>query len=368
VAAQQGDTPAPRKNDNPWVDSYFPYISSAPYDFPMVYAHFSYFKKADYYDRSIFVGNFSADAGISFRGSRALILTFDAPLLWPHWRLAARVGTYRQALLGYHGLGNNTTVDKALQDSVSDFYRVSRTRYWVQAEASRELVRRVFVAVGGTYLPSHFSAVSGLSQFRNDYGDDLKDTDVRGSLRLVYDGRNNEYNPKKGLYAEVSGMVGSGGDGYQRYGAVVAGWLPVPITEGTNLAAWIGGSNLTGTPPLNARFEVPVWEQEVPVLGGAQSNRGIPSQRFVGTGVLDARLEARQDIIDAGDFGAVIVFVFTDAGRVFENEPYRITTDGLKVGYGGGLAIRILRSTVITFNFAGGPEGFQFSTGARWPF
>ena len=40
----------------------------------------------------------------------------------------------------------------------------------------------------------------------------------------------------------------------------------------------------------------------------------------------------------------------------------------MKVGGGGGVAIRLLRSTILTFNFAGGPEGFQFSAGANWPF
>jgi outer membrane protein assembly factor BamA len=125
---------------------------------------------------------------------------------------------------------------------------------------------------------------------------------------------------------------------------------------------------MNGTPPLNARFEVPIWEAEIPVLGGAQSNRGLASQRYVGRGVLAARLEARQDIINAGDFGALIVFIFADAGRVFENEAFKITTEDMKLGGGGGVAVRLLRSTILTFNFAGGPEGFQFSAGANWPF
>lgn len=40
----------------------------------------------------------------------------------------------------------------------------------------------------------------------------------------------------------------------------------------------------------------------------------------------------------------------------------------LHVGGGGGLALRILRSTVLQFNFAGGPDGFLFSIGTGWAF
>ena len=37
-------------------------------------------------------------------------------------------------------------------------------------------------------------------------------------------------------------------------------------------------------------------------------------------------------------------------------------------GGGGGIALRILRSTIFTFNFAGGPDGFNFSVGNGWMF
>jgi hypothetical protein len=53
---------------------------------------------------------------------------------------------------------------------------------------------------------------------------------------------------------------------------------------------------------------------------------------------------------------------------VFEEESFRLTTDDLHVGGGGGVALRILRSTIFTFNFAGGPDGFNFSVGNGWMF
>jgi hypothetical protein len=41
---------------------------------------------------------------------------------------------------------------------------------------------------------------------------------------------------------------------------------------------------------------------------------------------------------------------------------------GSAIGGGAGLALRILRTTVLQFNFAGGPDGFLFSMGTGWMF
>jgi hypothetical protein len=40
----------------------------------------------------------------------------------------------------------------------------------------------------------------------------------------------------------------------------------------------------------------------------------------------------------------------------------------VKVGGGGGVGIRILRSTIFTINLAGGPDGFNSSLGSGWMF
>jgi hemolysin activation/secretion protein len=113
---------------------------------------------------------------------------------------------------------------------------------------------------------------------------------------------------------------------------------------------------------------MPVWEGEIPVLGGTYSNRGVAFQRLAGKGALFASAELRHNLLDLGDFGAFTLFGFVDAGRVFEQEDFKLTTEDMKVGAGGGLAIRLLRFTIWTFNFAGGPDGFQFSAGSGWAF
>jgi hypothetical protein len=133
---------------------------------------------------------------------------------------------------------------------------------------------------------------------------------------------------------------------------------------------YIGALEAHGSPLPDAIsfHQYAAWDNAVPVLGGEYSHRSFDTGRFAGKGVLFGNLEVHHDLLPFGDLGAVTLLAFVDAGRVFEQESFRITTDGMKVGGGGGVAIRILRSTIFTINFAGGPDGFNYSVGSRWMF
>jgi outer membrane protein assembly factor BamA len=182
----------------------------------------------------------------------------------------------------------------------------------------------------------------------------------------VYDTRNNEFNTQKGLLLEVGAQAGSGNDGYTRLYTVLRGY--VPVREGTVVAARLTASGMGGDPTLNARFYVPAWENQIPVLGGQYSHRSFDTGRFAGKHLLMGNLEVRHDLLPFGDLGAITLVGFLDAGRIFEQESFSLTTDGVKVGGGGAVALRILRSSIFTFNFAGGPDGFNFSVGSGWMF
>src|ERR687897_5330 len=110
------------------------------------------------------------------------------------------------------------------------------------------------------------------------------------------------------------------------------------------------GAALSRTPTLNARYYIPAWENQIPVLGGQYSHRSFDTGRFAGKHVVFGNLEVRHDLLPFGDLGAVTLLAFLDAGRVFE-EPFKVTTKDMKVGGGGGVALRILRSSIFTFNF-----------------
>jgi outer membrane protein assembly factor BamA len=362
LAAQGGGS------DAPWRDSFYPFFPSLGNNFPLIAIHFEQRKAADYFARSPYAGLFSMDIGQGFTGARLVVARFHAPLLRKGWRLAANVGTTRETRLGYYGLGNDAVFDDRLvRNSQPHWYEARRARYFANLEVSRQLVGPLYLAGAGGVEHSNLSDLDKPSLFRTEIGTaDLSDTDVRGRVTLVLDARDNEFNTTKGIFAQASVAGGSGGDGYTRLTADVRGYLP--LREGTVLAARAGGSSLSSKAPLNARFEVPLWESEISVLGGAYSHRGLGFQRLAGRGVLFAAAELRHDLLNLGDLGAFTLFGFFDAGRVFEQEDFKLTTKDMKLGGGGGLAIRLLRFTIWTFNFGGGPDGFEFSAGSGWSF
>jgi outer membrane protein assembly factor BamA len=351
----------------PWRTSYFPYITGGANDSPVLAFRVRHWQPADYEARVTTSAALTADAGITSKGSRHLKLQFKAPQLWRDWRINTFVGAIREARYGYFGLGNDTQYNKDLVTKADPFiYRVRRTRYRGLLEVTRALRGPLQVAVLGDVERARFTTLPGPSLFQSDFGTELKQTDVSGRVALVYDTRDNEYNTHRGLLLEAGTQVGSGGDGYTRLYTVLRGYLPV--REGTVVAARIAASGLGGTPSLDARYTIPAWENWIPVLGGQYSHRSLDTGRLAGRHVLLGNLEVRHDLLPFGDLGAITLLGFVDAGRVFEQENFSLTTKGLKVGGGGGIALRILRSSIITFNFAGGPDGFKFSLGTGWMF
>src|SRR5574338_388384 len=93
----------------------------------------------------------------------------------------------------------------------------------------------------------------------------------------------------------------------------------------------------TVTPGLSA------WESPVKVYGGSHTNRGLDGNRLLGTGVLMGSAEVRQYLMTFKNAVTIGVVGFVDAGRVFQGERLRLTTDDLSVSGGGGLVLRLLR-------------------------
>ena len=365
AAAQE---PAEKPTAAPWRTSYFPYVSGGSNDGPVLSFRVRYWQPAEYEDRVTANAALNAEAGITPRGGRHAYVQFRAPQLLEGWRFDAKVGAAREVRYGFFGLGNDTQYDKNLVTDADPFlYRVRRTRYRGSAEVTRRLNGPFQLAVLGDVEQTRFTTLPGPSLFASEIDpNELKQTDVSGRLALIYDTRDNEYNTHQGLLLEAGTQVGSGGDGYTRLYAILRGYLTV--REGTVVAARLAASGTGGTPTLDALYTIPGWEKEIPVLGGQYSHRSLDTGRLAGRHVLFGNLEVRHDLIAFGDLGAITLIGFVDAGRVFQGENFRFTTNDLKVGGGGGLGLRILRSTIFTFNFAGGPDGFNYSVGSGWMF
>jgi hypothetical protein len=361
LAAQDGE------RRSPWRLSYFPYLSGGANDGPVLSARMRYWQPADYEDRVTANAALDIAAGISPQGSRYAGVKFSGPQIWEGWRVLGVVAAERLARLGYFGLGNDTEKNDDLVDESDPFlYRVRRTRYKAVAEVTRALHGPLSVALQGDVEATRFTTLPGPSLFQTDFGEELEQDDVAGRLALIYDTRDIEYNTHQGLLLEAGVQHGSGGDGYTRLYGIFRGYLQV--REGTVIAARIAGAGTGGAPTLNARYMLPAWEKGLSVLGGESSHRALDTGRLAGKGTLFGNLEVRHDLLPFGDLGAVTLLAFVDAGRVFEEESWRLTTKDMKVGGGGGIGLRILRSTIFTFNFAGGPDGFNFEVGSGWMF
>ncbi len=354
--------------DVPWRTSYFPYLSGLSNDGPLISFRLRHSQAAPYEERVTENAALTLDGGIGFRGTRYLYGQFRAPLLLSGWRFAALVIASRESRFGFFGLGNDTPYDPAnVTDADPLFYRVTRTAYRGRLEVTRRLHGPLYLALAGEAVSARFTAPDeGTSVFRQTVGPSLSQGDVSGRAALVLDTRDVEYDPHRGLLLEAGGQVASGGDGYRRLYAVLRGW--VEPRRGTVVAVRLGGSQLYGTPTLDSRFVIPAWEHPIYVLGGQFSLRGVETGRFAGSGVLLGNLEVRQDVKSFGGLGGLMLLGFVDAGRVFEGEKLRLTTDGIKVGAGGGIALRALRSNIFTLSLARGPGRTRLTFGYGWMF
>ena len=375
---------AAQEEVNPWRISDFPYLMGDPTNGLQIIGHIQYAREADYDARVPYDGYLALEAGYGTRSSRFAVLKFRGPKLKDGWRFAFDGGGVREGKFGYYGQGPNGQGGFDL-DSPTDFFRVHRTRYFARGEVTRRLVRQLHAAVSAGVVHYKYTLLDASDAFRTDYLDaPLSGTDASARLALVFDTRNNELVPAKGVLLEAGLYAGSGkfeqrnlapggggsvtsfsGSGYAGGYAHLRGYFSP--RSGTILAGRVAIRGLSANAPLDARYVIPGWEREVTVLGGADSHRSFVRGRFVGRGVLLSSFEVRHTLIDVGDYGAITILAFLDAGRAFEGGP-SLTTSGLKVGGGGGLGLKVIRSALLTFNFATGPDGFTFSMGNGWAF
>ncbi|MFI5234221.1 MAG: BamA/TamA family outer membrane protein [Gemmatimonadales bacterium] len=355
---------------DPWRNSFYPVISYTGNDGFGLGAEVTWTKRAPWDATFPHRAQLALLASYSTAGSYTAFVTFAAPGLSPDWRFRAEAGAERQAHFEFYGLGDTTTWDRSLATGADKYYyRLDRRHLVGNFELSRRLHGHLWLAGAGAYSHTRFDPLSGNSVFKQMHPvGSLIDDDATGRLSLVLDTRDNEYDTRRGLLLETSALAGSGGAGYQRYTTVLRGWKAF----GDYATWWVDGrvlaSSTNSMPPLNAQFFLQTWENSIRSFGGVETNRGLVDQRYVGRDVLAANLNVNRDLVNVGLYGALSVHAFVDAGRVFENEGFSLTANGMKVGGGAGVALRFGRTAIYTFNFAGGPDGFVFTLGDGWMF
>ena len=361
---------AAQSADEPWRDSYFPVIAYTGNDGLSIGARYTLTQRAEYSAPYFHKGALLLDASAAASGSYLASARFKAPGIRRGWRLDLTATLARQNRFEFYGLGQDTPYHA---DSVTDdqpyYYKVRRAQRLVKGEVSRRLTGRWWLTGMAQYKRTEFTDLPGPSIFSTGFGTAHTERDAVGRIGLVYDARDNDYDTHRGLLLDVGMLHGSGdGDGYDRWVAEARGWVPFGEWQSTWLSTRLVASAAQGDVPLDARFYLPVWEGQVRVLGGAESHRGMLDQRLVGRDLLFGNLTLHHDFINAGGLMAAGVIGFVDAGRVFEEDEFALTTEGMQLGGGAGFYFRLMQTGVYTFNFAQGPDGFVFTLGNAWMF
>lgn len=246
----------------------------------------------------------------------------------------------------FHGFGNQSPSDPG-----GDAYEVSQTQLRAQAALEIRPMRDLRVWFGPAYkwtnpdsIVAPHAALLGEDTFWQAGAEGGAVFDVRDSVAY----------PRHGVRAELvaSGWGSEVGSAFGRMEGSVSGYATVPGTYfGPTLAVRVGGQFAAGDYPF----------QESAFLGGSQSLRGYPSQRFRGDAALfgSAELRARLAYVNLGLARFHVgVFGLVDAGRVY--------VDGDSPGdwhtaTGGGISLGTLGRT-FTAAYASGEKGSIYLT------
>jgi outer membrane protein assembly factor BamA len=358
----------PRKN---WVDHLYPFLYYSSIDGFWLAGHYDWSSPMGFADRPepIF-GRVGLDVGASTQGSYAFVVDAQAPAYWDGWRLGLTLSLTRANRLGYYGQGNNSTFDRDSTAGRSYFYRVSRRTRGARLTIQRRVIGPLRLLVGGTFEHAEFRELPGVSVFQRDRlagtigSDDLPFNDAVVRAGIVFDTRDLEVDPHRGVFAEA--LVGSGRGYTRRTGAIHAYVHPL---ERLILAGRLGAEGMTGTPPVGAQLTMESSEGPIVAVGGVRSLRGYYDDRFLGPGKLVGGVEARYGVLWAPRLLEVKLFAFYDAGRVFgPGESVRLTRHGLHAAKGGGIAVTMLRNTLLIFELGRGSEGSQFTFSTSWSY
>ncbi|HEX9728465.1 MAG TPA: BamA/TamA family outer membrane protein [Gemmatimonadales bacterium] len=358
-------------------DVWYPKLFWTPRDGATVGGYFAIvapLRYADFDNPAPHVAALSLDGQVSTSGTRFLTLDAFAPSLVRGWRLRVTGSAERWNRENYFGLGEASTIDDANQsDSLPHFYRARHVRHLLRAEVQRRVVGPVRLLAGLHAERWTIEPLEPVSQLATDRAAGIDPTigratgDVAVRFGLIVDTRVDESAPDRGLLFEaIHGIADAdiAGDlSYTRTTVSLRGFLP--IGETLILGGRLAGQRMGGTPRLGSYAVIESTDGPFTGLGGAVSHRALVNNRYLGRSTLFANLDLRYALIY---FPRVSLLAFVDAGRVFEQESFRITFDGLAVGGGTGLFLQLARNGIAGMTVGLGPDGLAFDFHTKWSF
>jgi hypothetical protein len=310
----------------------------------------------------------------------------DLPgLIGGRLRVRSRVWFRRQIDTGWYGLGNESVASQPWEDleEGSEAYVVARRFHEYDAieAGGRSFVRALLAEdlefFGGASIFWVWPTVYPESRLELDLAGGSGEATVHalvGAERhgvlegvggLLFDTRDSETDPERGVYTEFSvrgGPVFEANTGY--FGVNAVGRLYIPVVPYYLTLGLRGlGDVLLGSPPFYELARTGgFWPIEA--LAGPMGVRGMRARRYHGKVKLLANLEARFRFFSLRVFGnhtTIGAVAFLDAGRTWADTAPHPELDGLapgiKVGVGTGLRIRFGTTFMVRADFAWTSDG-----------
>jgi outer membrane protein assembly factor BamA len=319
------------------------------------------------------------DGQLATSGSRQITLEARIPAFVSGWRFALMLEGARRARENYYGIGDTTVYTESLiTDASPRYYMAKTTRMIARGEVQRTIAGNLRVLAG--FDAQHWRIdppkTTGTSLIAEDAvrGADptigVGTNDVTFRAGLVYDSRDDEVAANTGVLLQAIHAVAkaslAGDLDYTRTTASAA--IYHPATENLGLSARFVAQGMGGTPRLGSYYVVESSDHPFFGLGGAMSHRALTDNRFLGRHKLLFNLDARYHLVNIPRTARVTILGFFDTGRVFENESFKLTTTGLKVGAGLGVFFQLARAGIVGTTLGFGPMGAVLDFATRWTY
>jgi len=322
-------------------------------------------------------------------------------------RLAAEVSFRRYQDASWYGPGGDSTAATPQglpSDEATTYHRYRRTsmaaasnsrwRLWEVGEGPAR--QRLEGVIGGEVAYDLIAVIPGsllAAQLEEARSAGLDSELLRHLLRgtgsqlvpklrlgLLYDGRDHEVAPTRGVLLELSTRLAPAPADLRHAGFFASATGFLPLGERLVLGGRLLGDAIVGHPPFYALSEAGVLAPRFSP-GGAFMGRGILLQRFSGKRKVVASGELRGELsrftagVQRFRLGMV---AFVDGGRVWADW-HRVAQAGrdadgpwsrVAVGFGGGLRLRWGETLVIRVDVAHSPtertNGFYVIVGEAW--
>ncbi len=317
---------------------------------------------------------------ISTSGTRGITALFDAPGYWPRWRLLVMGSAERTTRAPYYGLGN-VFIDDSAETANGDllFYRYRLVRTTVLAAAQRRVSGPVRALAGLQWR--HYRAqplAGGATRLGEDItagvvGDTGSTDNLELRAGLLYDTRDEEGSPSRGVYLEAVGAHGLGGLGdfsdYSRWMVGARGFLP--LGELTTLAGRVQYEFANGRIPFFVMYErLTSWRPEDGFGGSLTLRANLPGRWLAPNRALTS-VDLRYRKIDIPFPRSPVrlwLLAFADGGLVWLDGE-RPSTHNLQGGAGVGVRAQYSKSGMFGIDLGYSRDSkFEFATAFQFAY